>query len=269
MSIRGRIGRCIGVGASRFDTTLIKERLPPRIETTLTNTQQNTDRSWIRGSLLRDVILGWQDGIVSVLGITLGVATATASVRLVLISGLASLFAEAASMAAVAYTSSKAARDYYYKQLRREEREVEEIPDSEVQEIRDIYHRKGFRDKDLEQIVVTITSDKKLWVETMMAEELRLFPEEYQSPGKSSIIVGVSDAIGSFIPLLPFTFMSLQTAVITSIVVSVILLFATGSMKARLTIGDWRKSGVEMALVGSAAAVFGYIIGTLLGMNVT
>lgn len=235
---------------------------------TLTNKQQSAGPSWIRGSLLRDIILGWQDGIVSVLGIVLGVAAATASVRLVLISGLASLFAEAASMAAVAYTSSKAARDYYYKLLRREEKEVEEIPQTEVQEIRDIYFRKGFRGEDLEHIVVRITSDKKLWVETMMAEELRLFPEEYQSPGKSSIIVGVSDAVGSFVPLLPFAFMSLQTAVIASVAVSIVLLFATGGVKARLTIGDWKKSGLEMALVGSAAAVFGYLIGVLLGSNV-
>jgi len=45
-------------------------------------------------------------------------------------------------------------------------------------------------------------------------------------------------------------------------------LFGTGGMKARLTVGDWRRSGIEMALVGFAAAVFGYVIGVLLGSTV-
>ena len=203
------------------------------------------------------------------LGLVLGVATATDSTRLILISGLAALFAESASMAAVAYTSSKAARDYYFRQMKREEREVEEIPESEKQEIRDIYHRKGFRRDELENIVRRITSDKKLWVETMMAEELRLFPEEYERPVRSSGIVGLSAVVGSIIPLVPFIFLAPRQAILVAVAVSILVLFGTGSVKARLTIGDWRKSGVEMALVGSAAAIFGYIIGVLLGSSLT
>ncbi len=221
--------------------------------------------------------MGWQDGLVNVLGLVLGVATATDSTRLILISGLAALFAESASMAAVAYTSSKAARDYYFRQMKREEREVEEIPESEKQEIRDIYRRKGFREDELESIVRRITSDKKLWVETMMAEELRLFPEEYERPVRSSGIVGLSAVVGSIIPLVPFIFLAPRQAILVAVAVSILVavavsilvLFGTGSVKARLTIGDWRKSGVEMALVGSAAAIFGYIIGVLLGSNIT
>ncbi len=230
--------------------------------------QLSANNSWLRGSLLRDIILGWQDGLVNVLGLVLGIATATDSTRLVLISGLAALFAESASMAAVAYTSSKAARDYYYRELKREQREVEEIPETEVQEIRDIYRRKGFTGEELERIVRRITSDKKLWVETMMAEELRLFPEEYQNPARSSGIVGLSAVIGSLIPLAPFLILAPKMAIMVSVAVSVIVLFATGSVKARLTIGDWRKSGIEMALVGTAAAIFGYVIGVLLGSSI-
>jgi len=230
--------------------------------------QMKQGNRWLKRPILRDIILGWQDGLVSVLGIVLGVATATDSTRLVLIAGLASLFAEAASMAAVAYTSSKAAQDYYFRELRREQREVEEIPETEVREIRDIYSRKGFRGGELESIVRRITSDKKLWVETMMAEELRLFPEEYQNPARSAGIVGFSDAIGSLLPLLPFFVWAPKLAIIPSVVISVVVLFGTGGMKARLTVGDWRRSGIEMALVGFAAAVFGYVIGVLLGSTV-
>ncbi|MBI2107584.1 VIT1/CCC1 transporter family protein, partial [Candidatus Woesearchaeota archaeon] len=92
---------------------------------------------------LRDTILGGQDGLVNVLGIVLAVATATSSTKVVLIAALAATLAESISMAAVAYTSSKAARDFYYRQLETEKREIEEMPEIERKEIKDIYYQKG------------------------------------------------------------------------------------------------------------------------------
>src|SRR3989344_2546434 len=125
---------------------------------------------------LKNVILGGQDGVVNILGLVLGVAAATQNTGIVIISGLASTFAESLSMGAVAYTSSKAAKDYYRSEVAREEREVDTMPQAEIQEIRDIYTKKGFKGQLLEKIVKKITSNKKMRIETMMAEELRMSP---------------------------------------------------------------------------------------------
>ncbi len=76
------------------------------------------------GSLLRDFILGWQDGLVNVLGVILGVATATQNAKFVIVAGLAAAFAESISMAAVAYTSFKAEEDYYNSEVNRETLEM-------------------------------------------------------------------------------------------------------------------------------------------------
>ena len=106
---------------------------------------------------------------------------------------------------------------------------------------------------------------KKVWLETMMAEELRLFPDEYEHPLKSALTVGFASVVGSFIPLLSFFFTTGTTAMISAVVVSALFLFVGGSIKAKLTIGDWKKSGAEMLLIGMAAAVVGFMIGKLLG----
>src|SRR3989338_4094038 len=127
-------------------------------------------------SNIRDFILGFQDGLVNTLGLVLGVATAVQSSNIVLISGLVTAFAESISMAAVAYTSTKAAHEFYASQLEREKKEIREIPHMEAEEIEDIYYKKGFRGNQLKGIVKKVTSDKKLWLETMMAEELKMFP---------------------------------------------------------------------------------------------
>ncbi|MBI2970937.1 MAG: VIT1/CCC1 transporter family protein [Candidatus Aenigmarchaeota archaeon] len=216
-------------------------------------------------SIIRDIILGGQDGLVNVLGVILAVATATNDIRIVVIAGLAATFAESISMAAVAYTSSKAANDFYQSRVEQEKREIEEVPHLEKREIRDIYYKKGFRGKLLNQIVRKITSNKKLWLDTMMAEELRLFPEDYENPKKSAAVVGTASLIGSLIPLAPFLFMPIQAGIVLSVVMSSVALFAGGAVTAKLTVGDWKKNGLEMAFVGISAAIIGYAIGAALG----
>ena len=220
----------------------------------------------ISRSNIRDFILGFQDGIVNTLGLVLGVASAVQSSNIVLISGLVTTFAESVSMAAVAYTSTKAAREFYDSQLEREKREIKEIPHMEVQEIKDIYYKKGFRGKQLTFIVKKITSNKKLWLETMMAEELKLFPDDYENPVKSAFVVGISAVIGSLIPVLPFFFLDVKSGMVAALLFSIITLFTIGAVKAKVTIGNWKKSGIEMAVVGTLAALVGYLVGSLLGV---
>lgn len=216
-------------------------------------------------SNLRDVILGGQDGLVNVLGIVLAIATATKDINVIIIAGLAATFAESISMAAVAYTSSRAAKDYYLGMKKQEVKEIKDMPRVEIEEVRKIYYSKGFRGNLLEKIVKKITSNRDLWLDTMMKEELQMSPEEYKNPVRNAVIVGVSALIGSLIPLLGFFFLDISSAIIFSLTISSIALFITGTVKAKLTIGNWLKSGIEMFIVGMVAAITGYLIGYLLG----
>ena len=218
----------------------------------------------LRRRWIREFILGWQDGLVNVLGLILGVAVATSDVKVVLIAGISALFAESVSMGAVAYTSSKAALDFYHSMRAVEEREVEEVPEEERKEIRDIYAAKGFRGRLLDQAVSTITADKKVWVDTMMLEELNLTKGQEEEPLKVGFVVLAATVIGSLIPLLPFFFLDIKNGAIAAVVLSIAALFAAGVAKAKLTIGSWKKSGLELAVVGTLAAAVGYGIGKAL-----
>lgn len=220
------------------------------------------------GAKMKEIILGGQDGLVNVLGVVLGVAAATFDTRMVVISGLAATFAESISMGAVAYTSTKAAKEYYLSLRKRELRELRIKPREERREVRDIYYHKGFRGRLLSQIVNKITSSKRVWLDTMLSEELRVFPEEYHNPLKSGIVVGIASIAGSLIPLLPFFIVPVALAVWWSLLVCTASLFILGAVKAKLTVGAWWKSGLELAFVGMAAAIVGYAIGLLLGVTV-
>jgi len=216
-------------------------------------------------AIIRDLILGGQDGLVNVLGVVLAVATATQSKYIILVSGLAATFAESISMAAVAYTSGKAAKEYYEKQLAMEWEEVRTKPAEEVAEIRQIYANRGFRGSLLNKVVQTITRNKKVWVNVMMKEELGLSPEEFAHPVRDAFVVGIAALIGSVIPLIPYLFVPLETAFWMTLGVSTIALFISGAIKARFTGANAFKSAVEMAVVGMTAAIAGYLIGAALG----
>jgi VIT1/CCC1 family predicted Fe2+/Mn2+ transporter len=212
-------------------------------------------------SALADVILGGQDGLVNVLGVILGVAAASARPQIVLAAGVAAGLAESVSMAAVAYTSRRAEQARYESELARERRHVERVPELETDEIRQLFAAKGFRGELLEQIVATITSNKDVWVAIMMSEELKLTPIDRAATLRAAAVVGAAALVGSAIPLLPFFFLSVGTAMWTAIAVAAVTLFAVGAYKSATTVGSWLVGGLEMAAIGSAAAAIGWVVG--------
>ncbi len=216
-----------------------------------------------RDNPLRDVILGGQDGLVNALGIVLGVSAATSDVKILIATVLAATFAESLSMGAVAYTSAMSQKDHYDSERTKEMREVEEIPEIEKLEIKEIYAAKGFKGKVLQEIVDTITADKKAWVDIMMAEELNLTPVDTKEVLKSAVIVTIATGIGHMIPLLPFFVTSHQSGIILSLIFSAVTLFAVGAYQALTLVGSWWKSGIRMILIGIGAAVIGYFIARL------
>ncbi len=215
----------------------------------------------------REFILGSQDGIVNVLGVILGVAAATNDAKIVIIAGLAATFAESISMAAVAYTSTKAEIDYYDSQFKREENEIRINPKDERAEVYEMYYRKGFRGSLLKQIVDKITSNRKNWLDFMMREELNLEEIDKAKPVQDAAIVGVAALVGSFIPLIPFFLMPVPSAMWAAAIISLAALFAVGAAKAKTTVGNPVYAGIEMMLVGGVAAGAGYAIGAFLGVT--
>lgn len=215
-------------------------------------------------SALSDVILGGQDGLVNVLGVILGVAAATSDIRIVLVAGLAATFAESVSMGAVAYTSTLADADFYASERAREYRHIQAVPTLEREEVRGIYQNKGFRGELLDRIVDTITRDKDVWVAVMMAEEHQLAPTNRRAALRAALVVGLAALVGSLIPLLPFVWLPVQVSMWAAIALAAGVLFVVGAYKARLTVGNPGRSGLEMAIIGTLSALAGYIVGALL-----
>jgi VIT1/CCC1 family predicted Fe2+/Mn2+ transporter len=210
---------------------------------------------------LRDVILGGQDGLVNILGIILGVIAGGGSKTILLTAGFAAAITESISMGAVGYTSSVSQHDYYAAERAREAAEIDAMPDAERQEIREIYATKGFSGDLLERVVDTITANRESWLTTMMDEELHLQPVQSSDIFRSAVVITVATLVGHLIPLLPFVWLARTPALVLAIVLSALVLFGVGVYSAVTLVGDWRKSGLKMLVIGLGAAGVGFLIG--------
>src|SRR5579872_100021 len=212
---------------------------------------------------LRDVILGGQDGLVNILGITLGVIAGGGSRTVLLAAGFAAAITESISMGAVGYTSTVADRDYFAAQRAVEEAAVENDLDLEVREVTDLYHSKGFTGQLLDQVVATITANRSKWVETILEEERHLQPVGNADIMRSSAVITVATLIGHLIPLLPFIWLARGSALVLALVLSAVVLFGVGAYQALTRVGSWWKQGARMVAIGLGAAVLGFAIGRL------
>jgi VIT1/CCC1 family predicted Fe2+/Mn2+ transporter len=218
----------------------------------------------LEGEWIRDVTLGANDGLVSILTLLAGVAAATSG-STVLVAGIAGLVAGAISMAVGAYVSAKAYRAFYRKELRREIQEIREIPEREREEIREIYRDRGFEGEELEMVVERITSDPRVWLKVMMQEELGL-SAQFARPLGAAAVVFVAFLAGGIVPIIPFLWGEGTGALGVSFLATATALLLAGVLRTRFTGENPAKAGgelVAMAAVGVGAA---YGIGRLLNL---
>lgn len=224
---------------------------------------------------LEDFVYGSTDGAVTTFAVVAGVIGASLSPSIVLILGFANLLADGFSMAVGNYLATRSRREYIETARKREEWEIDNLVDQEKQEIRDIYAQKGFKDELLEEIVRIITSRRKVWVDTMMKEELGLI-EDRSRPLDAAITTFAAFNLVGIIPLVPFVGLFLMGSAVVSIsdafMYSVIFtgtaFFVVGSVKGRVVQKPILRSSASTVLIGGIAAAVAYIVGYLLNLIV-
>src|SRR5947208_2256728 len=97
-----------------------------------------------KSSYIRDIVFGFGDGINTSLGIVAGVGGAQISADVVILAALVGMFTGAKAMAVQNYLAVKSQREILQSEIKREEFEIENLPNKERQEIVDIYTAKGF-----------------------------------------------------------------------------------------------------------------------------
>lgn len=215
---------------------------------------------------IRDIVFGFGDGINTSLGIVAGVGGALITADVVILASLIGMFTGAKAMAVQNYLAVKSQREILESEIKREEFEIQNMPVEERNEIENIYRAKGFEGELLEKIVEKITSNKDVWLKTMLTEELGLNLDILGNPLKGAIVMFGSFLLGGILPILPYFavktgIISSTTAIGIAIIISVLSSFIVGALKARMAKKNLIKGGIEMAGLGTGIALVGYGIG--------
>lgn len=218
---------------------------------------------------ISEFVYGGIDGAITTFAVVAGAEGASLGLSVVIILGLANLIADGFSMSVGNFISTKAARDNFDRHKAIENWEVDNLADTEVNEVREIYAAKGFKGELLEQVVEVITSNKEVWVDTMMKEELEM-NKDSKTPIKTASVTFISFVVVGSIPLLSYIFAREKLAENTqdlffySSVLTCVALAIVGSLKSMVTQRNLLVGMSETVLLGGLAALTAYFVGDVL-----
>ncbi len=216
---------------------------------------------------LGEFVYGGIDGCVTTFAVVAGSVGAGLDTSIIIILGFANLLADGFSMSIGAYLSAKSDRDYYDKHERLEYWEIDNIPEKEVEEVREIYVAKGFEGELLEQVVAKICEDKDRWVDVMMKDELEMIKDD-----KSPVMIGgvtfLSFLLIGLIPMLVYVTdfinpiegnLFLYASILTGFGFLIV-----GLLKSYVNHTSWLKGVLETLFLGAAAAAVSFYVGAFL-----
>ena len=219
---------------------------------------------------LRAGVLGANDGIVSVAGIVVGVAGASAARAVISTAGLAGLVAGAVSMALGEYVSVSSQRDSETAQMAQEKRELAEFPAGELDELTALYEARGLRPSSARRVAEELTARDAFAAH--LEAELRIDPDDLASPAQAAGASALSFTLGALLPLvailLPPNAWRVPICVAAVLVALVVALAVTGTVSARLGDSSPRRAALRVVVGGALGLALTYGIGHLFGTAV-
>src|SRR5512146_1454360 len=226
----------------------------------------HSEKHFTATEVVRDIVIGMSDGLTVPFALAAGLSGAVDSTNIIVIAGIAEIAAGSIAMGLGGYLAAKSDAQHYFSERLREEKEVKEVPEIEAKEVTDILRVYGLTEEESKPVVNALTKRKKSWIDFMMRFELGLEEPDPKRARNSAVTIAVSYILGGLVPLAPYMMSKdTNTALMLSVVVTVIALFAFGFVKGRLTgISPWR-GGLQTALIGGLASGVAYGIARLIG----
>ena len=216
-----------------------------------------------RLSRIREFVLGAQDGLLVPLGVVTGMAAASPSRSLIIVAGLAEAVAGAVAMGSGSYLASEAEEALYAAEIRDEGREVLDAPQREIAELALVLEDEGLARPDAERVAVGLAANPNVFLRTKVEKELGLSPDAGGAALGDALVVGLTYLGAAIVPLWPYLFFPITTALVISLACTLAALFALGLIKGRVARMSLVRSGLQVAIVGSVSAGIGFAIGHL------
>jgi VIT1/CCC1 family predicted Fe2+/Mn2+ transporter len=225
------------------------------------------DHRDIQGGSARAAVFGVSDGLVSNMGLILGVAGADPAPAVVRLAGLAGLISGAISMAAGEYNSMKVQSELLERELAIEQRELRRRPDLEMAELAAIYEHRGLNPDEARKVAEVMMRDPDTALETHAREELGINPQNLGSPIRAGAASFLAFALGAVVPLLPWFVGSGGAAKVASFALGIGAATIVGALVGRSTGRPISRAILRQVLFTVVPAVVTFAIGNALGVG--
>jgi VIT1/CCC1 family predicted Fe2+/Mn2+ transporter len=219
-------------------------------------------------SVLRPVVFGANDGLVSNLALVMGVAGANPEPSVIVLAGIAGLIAGAFSMGVGEYISVQSQRELLDYQVAFQRKQLREAPAQEREILRRIYRDRGFSPEEADRFVEAVFDEPDHAVRLLIFEEVGLDERSIGSPIAAAVGSFLAFTSGAFVPLLPYLVASGSPAFAASLSFSLVALALLGVGISRLTRRPTFYSALRQVLLGGVAAAVTYAVGSLIGTTV-
>jgi vacuolar iron transporter family protein len=233
------------------------DKVKPRIPDTPQRRELERSRS------VREIVFGMQDGILTTLGIIVGVGEASGARTEVFLSGFLAMLAGALSMAVGEYLGAKSEREVVLAAIALEKSEMASDPQGEFAEQVAYYMMKGFSAEESQMIVRRLTQHPDIYLYEMMRDEFGIDPREAEGADlRGPLAMGGSFVLGSLLPILAFALpVSMETSSFLALVLAVLGLFSVGFYAARNTDRSGVMKGLEIVAFGVVVFIASYLAG--------
>ncbi|OGH18145.1 MAG: hypothetical protein A2770_04870 [Candidatus Levybacteria bacterium RIFCSPHIGHO2_01_FULL_38_12] len=219
---------------------------------------------------LKEIVYGGSDGIVTTFAVVAGFNGANVATNFpsytfftVLLFGLANLFADGASMGLGNFLSVRSEQDVYESESKKERVNIQKNPDQEKTKTKEILLSKGFSPQDAEKLTNMYSTNPNYWVSFMMNHKLEIPNPTSENPFLTGIATLISFVTFGLIPLLPYILtVEPSKAFSYSISATIGALILVGILRWNVTLENPVRSISENIILGGAAAIIAYIVGT-------
>ena len=223
------------------------------------------EKHFTAGEVVRDIVIGMSDGLTVPFALAAGLSGAVDSTTVVVTAGLAEIAAGSIAMGLGGYLAAKSDADHYDSERKREEEEVISKVEAEHEEVAEVFRGYGLSEAEIAPILARFDNNHGAWVDFMMRFELGLDKPEPKRALQSALTIAGAYIVGGFIPLSPYIlFNNSQTALLISVIVTLLALLVFGYFKGRFTGAKPIQSALKTMLVGGLAATAAFTIARLI-----
>ena len=220
----------------------------------------HVERHFTAGEVVRDVVIGMSDGLTVPFALAAGLSGTVASSAIIVTAGLAEVAAGSIAMGLGGYLAARSDAEHYASERIRERREVDEVPEVEMAEVGQVFRGYGLTEEQIAPVVQALRNRPEAWVDFMMRFELGLEEPDPRRALASALTIAGAYIVGGFIPLAPYMLLaSPGSALLTSVLITLVALLIFGYVKGRFTGARPVRSALQTAFIGglAAAAAFG------------